>query len=122
MMRAGGSGDQTPLHEVAVVVVVVALTLIQGGGGGIAASSTTGGVAVLGTVTKGSAAAAAAIAIILGHDKSANAAELVKPLLDKPIIGVKDVTGSPGKVGDTINANGKSFKVAFVMTTREPNP
>lgn len=98
----------------------VTLTVIEGGGG--VAATTSGGASIVATITKGSAAAAAAIAVILGNDKSANAAELVKPLLDKPIVAVKDVTGSPRKVGDSITENGKSFKVAFVLTTREPTP
>jgi hypothetical protein len=98
----------------------VTLTVIEGGGGVAATTST--GASVVATVAKGSAAAAAAIAIITGNDQSADAAEIVAPLLDKPIVAVKDVTGSPAKVGDSITENGKSFKVAFVLTTREINP
>jgi hypothetical protein len=97
----------------------VTLTVIEGGGGAAAAS---GGGAVVATVAKGSAAAAAVIATILATDKNANAAEIIKPVVDKPIITVKDITGSQGKVGDSITANGKPFKVAFVLTTRDLNP
>lgn len=95
----------------------VTLTVIEGGGGTAAAGGT-----IVATVAKGSAAAAAVIATILATDKTANAAEIIKPVVDKPIITVKDITGSQGKVGDSITANGKPFKVAFVLTTRDLNP
>lgn len=97
----------------------VTLTVIEGGGGAAAAA---GGGTIVATVAKGSAAAAAVIATILATDKNANAAEIIKPVVDKPIITVKDITGSQGKVGDSITANGKPFKVAFVLTTRDLNP
>jgi hypothetical protein len=101
----------------------ITLTLIEGGGGAAASSATaTGAVA---SIAKGTAAAAAVIAIMLGGNKNANAAEIERanqiaaPLFDKSLFALIDVTAKVPAVGATIPVNGKSFKVALRGTTKQ---
>ncbi len=100
----------------------IQLTVYSGARAG-AATAVTGGRVALASLAKNSAAAAALIATLLAADKNANAAGIIAPLLDKPLVGVIDVTGrAVPKLGSEITVQGKKFNVVMQLSTRGVTP
>jgi len=106
----------------AVTSTGVTLTVLQGGATATAGATAAAQLPVaVGTISK--AAAALIVAqLVAGGTSEAEAAEAVKPLIDKRIVSVLDVTNDASlsvlEAGGAMNVEGQTFRAIIKLTTR----
>ena len=118
---AGGAGTATAAGAAGTYQTAtgVTLTVFQGGAGAAGATAATGGV--MSIPASQLAAAAAAIALFAGISK-ADAADGLRPYIDRPLAAVEDVThdgAGAHHAGGAISLQRGAFRIAITLTTRD---